>query len=111
MDADESCLDKQVEIVDVSNIMINTSAMETDPLLGAVVKDGKDDVKGVKTFDDALESVGVGFFHVLLILVAGWALASDSVEVQCISFVTPQLSDSENPDKALSPDDVSSSYS
>lgn len=42
-------------------------------------------------FEEALEGVGVGVFHVILLFVAGWALASDSVEVQCISFVTPQL--------------------
>ena len=48
-------------------------------------------VSPCRRFDVAVESVGVGLFHVILILVAGWALASDSVEVQCISFVTPQL--------------------
>ena len=62
----------------------------------------------IRTFDDALDSPGVGLFHVVLILVAGWALASDSVEVQCISFITPQLNDSHaNPDMALHPSDVS----
>ena len=43
------------------------------------------------SLDEALDRVGVGVFHVILVLVAGWALASDSVEVQCISFVTPQI--------------------
>ena len=57
--------------------------------------------------DQALDSAGVGFFHFLLVIVAGWALASDSVEVQCISFVTPQLTSADaNPDKALRPTDV-----
>ena len=42
-------------------------------------------------FDQALERLGLGGYHVLLVLVCGWALASDSVEIQCISFVTPQL--------------------
>lgn len=62
----------------------------------------------LKTFDDALETPGVGFFHIVLILVSGWALASDSVEVQCVSFVTPLLNDSNaNPDLALRASDVS----
>lgn len=62
----------------------------------------------LKTFDDALETPGVGFFHIVLILVSGWALASDSVEVQCVSFVTPLLNDSHaNPDLALRANDVS----
>lgn len=61
----------------------------------------------IRTFDDALDSQGVGVFHILLILVAGMSLASDSVEVQCISFVTPQLSDKDsNPDASLRPTDV-----
>ena len=51
---------------------------------------------GINSFEDALESSGFGLFHVLLIFVAGWALASDSVEVQCISFVTPQLASSKD---------------
>ena len=60
-----------------------------------------------KTIDEALDEVGIGFFHIILILVSGWALASDSVEVLCIGFVSPQLSDnSTNPDIALKPDKV-----
>ena len=57
-----------------------------------------------RKFDIALESVGLGFFHVLLIVVTGWALASDSVEVQCISFVTPQLDGQDDHD--LNPSSV-----
>jgi len=36
-----------------------------------------------------LDSIGYGFFHVILTLVSGWALASDSVEILCISFISP----------------------
>jgi len=58
--------------------------------------------------EEALDEVGVGFFHFILILVTGWALASDSVEVLCISFVSPQLtSNATNPDTALVPSSVS----
>ncbi len=57
--------------------------------------------------DEALDRVGLGFFHVILIIVTGWALASDSVEVLCIGFVSPQLSDIRtNPDLALKPTSV-----
>lgn len=70
---------------------------EKTPLLGKL-----------SNLDEALDSTGVGFFHLLLILVAGWALASDSVEVQCISFVTPQLGD--DPDHDLRPSDVRMTY-
>ena len=89
------------EVLDVSTIM-DSYPEETDPLIQ------KKDSGTIRTFDDALDSQGVGLFHIVLILVAGWALASDSVEVQCVSFVTPQLSDQfANPDTALSPTDVS----
>ena len=65
---------------------------ESSPLLGSQSHEIEgSDAPGSKKFEVALESVGVGLFHVILIVVAGWALASDSVEVQCISFVTPQL--------------------
>lgn len=57
--------------------------------------------------EEALDNIGLGFFHFVLILVCGWALASDSVEVLCISFVSPQLKDvSTNPDIALKPNSV-----
>ena len=54
------------------------SPSEHSPLLSSVSK-------RAQTIDEALESTGVGFFHFILILVTGWALASDSVEVYCVS--------------------------
>ncbi len=88
------------EVLDASSVTMDRYTDEREPL---VKKNG-----AIRTFDDALDNPGVGFFHVVLILVAGWALASDSVEVQCVSFVTPQLSDKcANPDDALRPTDVS----
>ena len=37
----------------------------------------------------SLEDAGYGLFHVILTVVCGWALASDSVEILCISFAIP----------------------
>ncbi len=71
---------------------------ETSPLINT---------RGNGGIDEALDKIGVGFFHVILILVTGWALASDSVEILCIGFVSPQLADSNtNPDLALKPSSV-----
>ena len=97
----------------------NGKAKETSPLLSKVgssgsLSDAKDgavwtslpDDTRPKTFDEAIDQTGVGFFHCLLVLVAGWALASDSVEVQCISFVTPLLDSTANPDTKLAPSKV-----
>lgn len=75
---------------------------ESTPLLA---KSGVTGDKILRSFDEALEGAGVGLYHVILLLVAGWALASDSVEVQCISFVTPQL---DKPDSQLHPSKVTS---
>lgn len=85
----------------------NEEKSESSPLLSSLdvkvpVLEGS--VTESPRFDDAVESVGVGLFHVLLILVAGWALASDSVEVQCISFVTPELDGKDDHD--LNPSSV-----
>lgn len=44
-------------------------------------------------YERTLKSCGVGSFHVLLLLVCGWALASDSAEVQVVSFVLPTACD------------------
>ena len=73
-------------------------AEETSPLINT---------RGNGGIDEALDKIGIGFFHVILILVTGWALASDSVEILCIGFVSPQLADSNtNPDLALKPSSV-----
>lgn len=87
-------------------------AGESSPLLSKAASSEYDDLNPrgksrPESFDEALELTGVGLFHCLLVLVAGWALASDSVEVQCISFVTPLLDNEDrNPDKKLAPSKV-----
>ena len=35
-----------------------------------------------RLFEDAIASTGIGKFHILLLCICGWALASDSVEIQ-----------------------------
>lgn len=72
--------------------------LEETPLLAGTTNHSQEKKYGSaeEAFDVALSRVPVGPFHLLLIGLCGWALASDSVEVQCISFVTPQL-DSSNP--------------
>ena len=49
--------------------------------------------RDVKKLSVTLDSIGYGFFHFILLLVAGWALASDSVEILCISFISPAAQD------------------
>eukprot|EP00794_Sanderia_malayensis_P000132 gene132-743_t len=44
-------------------------------------------------FEDAISSTGFGKFHIMLLFVCGWALASDSVEIQAVSFVLPSACD------------------
>lgn len=87
--------------VDVTILRSGSPPSEKTPLLDA--EDVSCGLKRAKTFEEALDKVGVGFFHIILIIVAGCALASDSVEVQCISFVTPQL---DNPGSDLHPTKV-----
>ena len=95
---DEAHLEN-VKLVESSPLLAKTSSLEHGEFSARKLRP--------KTFDEALESSGVGLFHCVLILVAGWALASDSVEVQCVSFVTPLLNDVErNPDTKLAPTKV-----
>lgn len=89
MEGDESSVR-----VDVRS-RIPSETGEHTPLLDDVSVEGTRNNK-YQSFDDVLEGTGVGVFHVVLVLVSGWALASDSVEIQCISFVTPQLDRSYN---------------
>ncbi|XP_057691841.1 synaptic vesicle glycoprotein 2B isoform X2 [Corythoichthys intestinalis] len=41
------------------------------------------------TYEEAVEASGFGLFHWLLLLVCGWANASDAVEIVCVSFLLP----------------------
>ncbi|KAM7397076.1 hypothetical protein PAMP_020073 [Pampus punctatissimus] len=41
------------------------------------------------TFEEAVEEAGFGLFHWLLLVVCGWANASDAVEILCVSFLLP----------------------
>uniref|UniRef100_A0A3P8SLQ4 Synaptic vesicle glycoprotein 2 n=1 Tax=Amphiprion percula TaxID=161767 RepID=A0A3P8SLQ4_AMPPE len=41
------------------------------------------------TYEEAVEETGFGLFHWLLLVVCGWANASDAVEILCVSFLLP----------------------
>ncbi|KAM3609385.1 uncharacterized protein V6R79_013812 [Siganus canaliculatus] len=41
------------------------------------------------TYEQAVEKAGFGLFHWLLLMVCGWANASDAVEILCVSFLLP----------------------
>ncbi|XP_029992293.1 synaptic vesicle glycoprotein 2C [Sphaeramia orbicularis] len=41
------------------------------------------------TYEEAVEEAGFGLFHYLLLVVCGWANASDAVEILCVSFLLP----------------------
>ncbi|XP_044050253.1 synaptic vesicle glycoprotein 2B isoform X3 [Siniperca chuatsi] len=41
------------------------------------------------TYEEAVEEAGFGLFHWLLLVVCGWANASDAVEIFCVSFLLP----------------------
>lgn len=45
----------------------------------------------VKEYEIALEHLGFGLFHILLLLISGTALLSDAIEILSISFVLPVL--------------------
>ncbi|XP_070963568.1 synaptic vesicle glycoprotein 2B [Oncorhynchus clarkii lewisi] len=42
-----------------------------------------------RTYEEAVEEAGFGLFHGLLLVVCGWANASDAVEILCVSFLLP----------------------
>ncbi|TRY90231.1 hypothetical protein DNTS_027165 [Danionella cerebrum] len=41
------------------------------------------------SYEEAVEKTGFGLFHWLLLVVCGWANASDAVEILCVSFLLP----------------------
>ncbi|KAL4622781.1 synaptic vesicle glycoprotein 2C-like [Arapaima gigas] len=84
--------------------MTRRGDLDREPLLGVAATDpelGGEDVnwdpqeeddgpKGVKlSYEEAVEKAGFGLFHGLLLVVCGWANASDAVEILCVSFLLP----------------------
>ncbi|CAL8260736.1 unnamed protein product [Merluccius merluccius] len=51
--------------------------------------DGQEGAPRRRTYEEAVEEAGFGVFHMLLLLVCGWANASDAVEILCVSFLLP----------------------
>ncbi|XP_022107882.1 synaptic vesicle glycoprotein 2C-like isoform X2 [Acanthaster planci] len=47
------------------------------------------DPEKLGNYDEALEKAGFGKFHVLLVILCGWANASDAVEILSVSFLLP----------------------
>ncbi|CAG5129667.1 unnamed protein product, partial [Candidula unifasciata] len=43
----------------------------------------------VTTYEDALLSCGRGKFHIILLVLCGWAVSSDAIEVLSVSFLLP----------------------
>ncbi|XP_058501371.1 synaptic vesicle glycoprotein 2B [Solea solea] len=41
------------------------------------------------SYEEAMEETGFGLFHWLLLVICGWANASDAVEILCVSFLLP----------------------
>uniref|UniRef100_UPI00398F7C3A synaptic vesicle glycoprotein 2C n=1 Tax=Pristiophorus japonicus TaxID=55135 RepID=UPI00398F7C3A len=41
------------------------------------------------TFEEAVEETGFGTFHAVLLIICGWANASDAIEILCVSFLLP----------------------
>eukprot|EP00111_Clytia_hemisphaerica_P017998 TCONS_00053279-protein len=49
--------------------------------------------KEAEEYEKIVDSVGFGYFQWKLLFICGWALASDSTEVQVVSFVIPAACD------------------
>uniref|UniRef100_A0A8C1IWC3 Synaptic vesicle glycoprotein 2 n=1 Tax=Cyprinus carpio TaxID=7962 RepID=A0A8C1IWC3_CYPCA len=65
---------------------------DTEPLLSSTHIDENDDQASSRkklSYEEAVEKAGFGLFHWLLLVVCGWANASDAVEILCVSFLLP----------------------
>ncbi|ESO91025.1 hypothetical protein LOTGIDRAFT_191516 [Lottia gigantea] len=49
-------------------------------------------VEGLYTYEEGISQTGYGKFHVFLVLLCGWAVSSDAVEVLSVSFLIPSAS-------------------
>ncbi|XP_078056313.1 synaptic vesicle glycoprotein 2C isoform X4 [Mustelus asterias] len=76
------------------------SLRDREPLLRAEEAEGegefferkkarRDSRQAALTFEEAVEETGFGTFHAALLIICGWANASDAVEILCVSFLLP----------------------
>ena len=63
---------------------VKISTQEREPLLG------RHDEKNY-TLDNAIEAIGIGKFHIFLMLITGFAWIAESMEVTVISVLSPIL--------------------
>jgi hypothetical protein len=64
------------------NEMMEDELGEEAPLCGSHVEDEKE-------YETIMDMIGFGKFQIFLLLVCGWANASDAVEILCVSFILP----------------------
>ncbi|CAL1528129.1 unnamed protein product [Lymnaea stagnalis] len=74
--------------------MMDTNQDETTQLLdnrddGTKLQKRKGDRAKVMIYEDVLLACGYGKFHLLLLLLCGWAVSSDAIEVLSVSFLLP----------------------
>lgn len=60
-----------------------------DPNVPLIPSNDSNSDREEKAYEALLNHVGFGKFQVLLLLVCGWANASDAVEILCVSFILP----------------------
>ncbi|XP_056596561.1 synaptic vesicle glycoprotein 2C [Triplophysa dalaica] len=74
------------------NVMARRAHEDTEPLLQsshAYEDDDQATNKKKLSYEEAVEATGFGLFHWLLLVICGWANASDAVEILCVSFLLP----------------------
>lgn len=75
----------------------------TDEKLGLLVDSEEEEIfnaqdeelqkkKDFTLYEDAIEATGNGRYHILLLIVCGWAVSSDAIEILSLSFALPPAS-------------------
>ena len=68
------------EVQDYSRLINDSNSEENDRSYSSLQEEAL-------LFEEAIASTGIGNFHYLLLCVCGWALASDSVEIQVLYII------------------------
>ena len=71
------------------------------PEVGSLAEADKNGSSGGVTCDEEIEALGTGAFVWLAAAVCGMGNAADAMEVSCLSFVLPQLTDVSDASKGL----------
>lgn len=70
-----------------AGLLVNCDVEDEEAIFDA--QERKPQNKDGTSYEDAIEATGSGRYHIMLLLICGWAVSSDAIETLSLSFILP----------------------